>query len=142
MAAKEAALNIGSEFPVIASMTFQPGICKTMMGVSTDEAVDKMLDMGVKIMGSNCGCGIKQMVKVIELMRKRLDELKRNDIFLIAQSNAGMPKLENDKTIFTETPEDFTKVLPELLNLKINIIGGCCGSTPEHIRQIAKIIKK
>jgi len=70
----------------------------------------------------------------------------RNDdfgnVFLIAQPNAGMPKLVKDKTVFDETPADFAKSVRDLVDLGVNIIGGCCGTVPEHIKEIAKIIKR
>jgi len=61
--------------------------------------------------------------------------------YLIAEPNAGMPKLVDGKTVFDESPQDMASLVPELLKEGVRIIGGCCGTTPAHIREIVKIIR-
>jgi len=125
--------------PVIASMTFnvtQKGY-RTMAGVSVEQAAESLLDLGCEVIGANCGCGSKQMTEIMQQFKKAAG----NSAFLIAQPNAGMPKLVKDKTIFDETPADFARSVKGLVGLGVNIIGGCCGTTPEHIREIVKIVK-
>jgi len=142
-AAKAAALKSDRDIAIIATMTFQPAgkEYKTMMGVSVEQAVTDMVKLGIPVIGSNCGCGINQMAEVAGLMRRQLEEMGEKDTFLIVQANAGMPRLEGAKTVFDETAQDFAKVLPKLLDLKVGIIGGCCGTTPEHIRQIVRMTR-
>lgn len=129
--------------PVIANMTFQPTQkgYRTIMGISVEQAVEEMINLRCRIIGSNCGCGMAQMVDIMALMRKHLDELGGADIFLMAQPNAGMPKLEGERTVFQETPADFARLIPKLIAARVNIVGGCCGTNPDHIREIAKIVK-
>jgi len=129
-----------ASLPIIASMTFtatDKGY-RTMMGVSIQQAVKEMLDMECDVIGANCGCGSKQMVEIMRQMRK----IAGKEVFLIAQPNAGMPKLVGGNTVFSETPDDFAKSVAELRKIGVNIIGGCCGTTPEHIKEIVKIVKK
>jgi len=129
--------------PIIATMTFAKGKkdYRTMAGVSIKDAVENMVLFGCDVIGANCGCGTEQMIQIISQMRGVLKEIKREGVFLIAQPNAGMPKLIGGKTIFMETPQDFAAAVPKLIEAGANIIGGCCGTTPEHIRGIAKIVK-
>jgi len=136
--AVSACKSVGS-LPVIASMSFtatDKGY-KTMMGVSPEQAVTEMLSAGCDIIGANCGCGIRQMIEIMCQMRKAVSK----SVFLIAQPNAGMPKLINNETIFSETPQDFAKATPDLIKSGVNIIGGCCGTTPEHIKAIVKALR-
>lgn len=127
-----------SKLPVVASMTFQ--YCgqkgfRTMMGLDIPQAVEQLTSMNCDVIGSNCGCGIADMVKIIGEMRSL------TQAYLIAEPNAGMPKLIEGRTVFGETPEDMAKAIPDLIKAGARIIGGCCGTTPEHIRQIMKIVK-
>lgn len=125
--------------PVIASMTFnhtQKGY-RTMAGVTVEAAVKEMALLNCDCFGANCGCGSKQIVEIMQDMRK----IAGKNAFLIAQPNAGMPKLVAGKTIFDESAADFYASVKELVKIGVNIIGGCCGTTPEHIRQIAKAVK-
>ena len=133
-----------ASIPIIATMTFAKGKkdYRTMAGVSIKDAVENMVLFGCDVIGVNCGCGTEQMIQIISQMKEILKEIKREDVFLIAQPNAGMPKLIGGKTVFTETPGDFAVAVPKLIEAGANIIGGCCGTTPEHIREISKIIKR
>ena len=128
-----------ANLPVIATMTFNAGEkgYKTMMGVSIEHFVNEILVSECDVIGANCGCGSRQMVEIMAQMRK----IAGKGTFLIAQPNAGMPKLINGKTVFNETAPDFAKAILELKKIGVNIIGGCCGTTPGHIREIVKIVK-
>ena len=130
--------------PVIASMTFLLGEkgYRTMMGVSIKEAISAMLAANCDVVGANCGLGIQQMVQIMQEARAISKTITDKNVLLIAQPNAGMPKFINSKTIFTESASDFAKSIPELIKLGVNIIGGCCGTTPEHIKEIAKIVNE
>jgi 5-methyltetrahydrofolate--homocysteine methyltransferase len=125
---------------VIITMTFSKiaeGDFRTMMGVSPEEMVNSMKEAGAHIVGSNCGNGIEDMIGIVKAIRD-ID----NNIPVMIQANAGIPELIDGKTIFRESPEMMTSFIPELIKAGANIIGGCCGTTPEHIRQIGKVLGK
>jgi 5-methyltetrahydrofolate--homocysteine methyltransferase len=123
---------------VICTMTFEKtlnGKYKTMMGISPSEIPLKLKEAGSDIIGSNCGNGTKAMIDIAIELRS-----VSPDIPIIIQGNAGMPKYLQGQTVFQETPEETASFVPELVRAGVNIIGGCCGTTPEHIRQIAEKI--
>jgi 5-methyltetrahydrofolate--homocysteine methyltransferase len=121
---------------VIVTMTFSKdlkGGYFTMMGVSPLEMVRTMKEAGAHIIGSNCGNGIEGMIGVVNAIRAA-----DNEIPVIIQANAGLPEFVDGKTVYRETPEIMASFVPELIKAGANIIGGCCGTTPEHIRAIGK----
>lgn len=123
---------------VIITMTFSGdmnGGFHTMMGVSPEEMVISMKEAGAHIIGSNCGNGIREMIDIVKIIRS-VD----NKIPVIIQANAGMPALIDGNTIFHESPEMMASYVPELISAGVNIIGGCCGTTPAHIREIGKVL--
>lgn len=116
---------------VIASMTFDPqmhGGYATMMGVTPAQAAAGLIEAGAHIIGTNCGTGPDHMINVVREMRKAAPTHP-----IIAMPNAGMPELEDGKTVFRETPEQMAGKALELVNAGANIIGGCCGTGPAHI---------
>jgi 5-methyltetrahydrofolate--homocysteine methyltransferase len=142
-AADEASLAVkaaraATKCTVIITMTFSidmNGDYHTMMGVSPEEMVLTMKEAGAHIIGSNCGNGIREMIGVLKAIRSADAEIP-----VIIQANAGMPHLIEGKTVFHETPEMMASYIPELIKSGVNIIGGCCGTTPVHIREIGRII--
>ena len=122
--------------PAIATMTFDKGIkgYRTMMGVSIKEAALGLEKAGADIIGTNCGNGIGPMVDIVREMRKYSSKP------VLVHANAGIPELIHGKTCFRDTPENMTKRVPELIDAAANIIGGCCGTTPEHIRAIRNAV--
>ncbi|MCK4401924.1 homocysteine S-methyltransferase family protein [bacterium] len=122
--------------PVIGTMTFDKGMqgYKTMMGVGIKEAVLGLEKEGVDIIGTNCGNGIGPMVDIVREMKKYSSKP------ILVHANAGVPELIDGKTCFRETPQDMAKKVSELINAGVNIIGGCCGTTPEHIRAIRNAV--
>lgn len=140
-AADEASLAVkaaraGTGCTVIITMTFS-GDSKegyhTMMGVTPEEMVITMKEAGAHIIGSNCGNGIKDMIGIVRAIRS-VD----NNIPVIIQANAGLPELIEGRTVFRQSPEMMASYVPDLLNAGVNIIGGCCGTTPSHIMEIGK----
>jgi 5-methyltetrahydrofolate--homocysteine methyltransferase len=135
-AVRAARMNTGCT--VIVTMTFSGdahGEYRTMMGISPEEMVASMTEAGAHVVGSNCGNGIREMIGVLDSIRKA-----DTTIPVIIQPNAGMPRLVDGKTVFQESPEMMASFIPEMLTRKVNIIGGCCGTTPDHIREIGKMI--
>jgi len=123
---------------VIVTMTFSKdlkGEFFTMMGVSPFEMVNSMKAAGAHIVGSNCGNGIRDMISIVTEIRA-VDK----NIPVIIQANAGLPEYIDGKTVFRESPEMMASYIPDLLKEGANIIGGCCGTTPEHIREMGKAL--
>ena len=118
--------------PVVVSMTFDKGPkgYATMMGVTPERAAEELQAASAEIVGSNCGHGIENMIEVITLMRGA------TDLPLWAKPNAGMPKLVDGQTVFTQTPEETAAHFEALVEAGARIVGGCCGTTPEHIRAL------
>lgn len=125
---------------VIVTLTFEDspdGGYRTMMGVSPSEMVSAMKEAGAHIVGSNCGNGIKNMIGIVREIR-----CTDKDIPVMIQANAGVPELIDGTTVFRESPEMMASFVPELISAGANIIGGCCGTTPDHIKAMRKIIRK
>jgi 5-methyltetrahydrofolate--homocysteine methyltransferase len=95
------------------------------------------MDTGADVIGANCGSlDPSQTAVVISLLRTA------TSLPLLAQPNAGKPKLIEDKTIFDMSPELFATGISECINAGAKIVGGCCGTTPEHIKTVAGMLKK
>ena len=123
---------------VAITMTFNKtpkGEYRTMMGVTPLEMVNSMLKAGAHIIGSNCGNGIEDMIGIVRAVRGA-----DNNIPVMIQANAGVPELIEGKTVFRESPEMMASFVPELIKAGVNIIGGCCGTTPEHIKAIGRVL--
>ena len=125
---------------VICTMTFDKmvtGDYRTMMGVSPAEMVETLKNAGVDILGANCSNGIEGMIEITKEIR-RVDA----EIPILIHANAGLPCLVEGATVFPESPEMMASFAPALKAAGANIIGGCCGTSPEHIRKIARSIGK
>ncbi len=124
-----------TKLPVICTFTFdqKPRGLFTIMGVTPEQAAEKAASAGADIVGANCGNGISNMVQIAKRMREVLPKIP-----ILIQANAGMPKVEDGKTVFQETPEYMAFQVKELIEAGANIIGGCCGTTPDHIAAMAK----
>ncbi|MBW6535016.1 MAG: homocysteine S-methyltransferase family protein [Mariniphaga sp.] len=134
-AAKE---NTGCE--VFCTMTFEKTITgefRSMMGVSPTEMVQILIDAGAELIGANCGNGIAGMVGIVEEIRKA-----NPDIPILVHANAGMPVYQDGETVFPEQPDEMAALVPKIIAAGANAIGGCCGTTPEHIRKIRVIFEK
>lgn len=139
---EEAALAIEAAkvagFYCIASVTFDstPNGFRTMLGSSIQDAVEAMDRAGADVIGSNCGNGIAEMVMIAREMRPLTQKP------LMIKSNAGMPELIGGTAVYNETPESMSRYVAELKDAGVSIIGGCCGTTPEHIRLFRAEISK
>jgi len=136
MLAVRAAKQVAPDIPCIAQMTFDPvpqGF-RTIMGVSIEEAVPRLQSQGVEVVGSNCGHGLITMVEIARAFREVTDAP------LIIQSNAGLPELVDGNVVYPESAEMFAEQVPGLLEIGVAVIGGCCGTTPDHIRAMRSVI--
>lgn len=136
-AAVNAAHEVAPNLPVIATMSFDTNL-RTMMGVKPAQAVEKLATLGVRIIGANCGRGMDEM----RIIAREMVEARPSDVFIIAQSNAGLPTLVGDSFVYQGSPEEMAKFAEEMQNLGVNVVGSCCGSTPAHTAAIAKAIQK
>lgn len=133
------ACKAATDLPVMATMFFQYEEIhdrdRTMWGESPAEVARNLLDAGADIVGMNCGRGPDRAITIIREMRAVTDAP------LIAYPNAGMPITRGDETTYELGPEAMAKDYPALLDVGCNIVGGCCGSGPEHIRLIAEVVR-
>jgi len=109
---------------------------RTMMGISPEEAAQFMVNIGVDIVAVNCGAGVDVgwAARAVSAYRKVCD------FPTMAKPNAGIPELIDMKVVYRQSPEDMVSELPSLLDAGAGIVGGCCGSTPDHILQFRKLL--
>ena len=107
----------------------------TMMGDTPEKATKKLRDAGVDIVGANCGSGSDRMIEVARAIRET------DDGYMLIHSNAGIPAIRQGQIVYSETPEYMVERFMSLADIGINIMGGCCGTTPRHIRALADAIK-
>ena len=131
------AVKDNSDFEAVCSMTFDKGVkgYATMMGVTPDRAAVELEEAGANVVGSNCGSGIENIIEVARIMKPS------TGLPLWFKPNAGLPELVDGKTVYRETPEEMASRIPELADAGAKIIGGCCGTTPDHIRKIRELIE-
>lgn len=122
--------------PVLATMTFDatPRGFFTIMGVSVEAAAAGLLEAGADAVGSNCGSGIEQMVRVARDFRRHTAAP------LVIQANAGLPRAVDGRTVYDETPAFFAVKARDLAELGVSVIGGCCGTTPGHIAALRTMV--
>jgi len=125
-----------TDLPLIASMTYEPGAqgYRTMMGVDIKSAVQVSEENGADLVATNCGVGIESAIDIIGEMRSV------TDLPILAEPNAGLPKLVDGNTVYDETAEKMAEKIPLMLVAGAQLLGGCCGTTPEHIRMFRKVI--
>jgi 5-methyltetrahydrofolate--homocysteine methyltransferase len=136
LAVKAAKENTSCE--VICTMTFEKtvsGEFRTMMGVSPTEMVEALVEAGADMIGANCGNGIENMIGIVSEIRKANPVIP-----IIIHANAGMPVYRDGQTIFPESPEEMSRFVPKIIDARANIIGGCCGTTPAHIRKVREVV--
>jgi len=132
------AVKENTKLEVICTFTFEKtkqGTYRTMMGVSPEDAVTAAVEAGADIVGPNCGNGIERMIEIVAQMRA-----VNRTIPILVHANAGLPVNVNGVDTFPETPEDMAKQVPLLIKAGANIIGGCCGTTPDHISAMKKAV--
>jgi len=120
------------DLPIVASMTFtEEG--KTLVGDKPGEVKRVLLDAGANVVGANCSVGPQPMLDVIERMG--------GDVLLAAQPNAGLPRLVGGRYVYLTSPQYFADYALKFAEAGVCLVGGCCGTTPDHIRAIAKAVK-
>jgi len=127
------ACRLYSDLPVMAMMTFDDG-GRTVLGTPPAAAAVTLEGLQVDVIGTNCGLGIEGMCEILEQMRAVCA------VPLIAQANAGLPILVDGETVFPASPKQMTNCHDRLIELGVRVLGGCCGTTPEHIRVMAEAL--
>ncbi|MDT8442349.1 MAG: homocysteine S-methyltransferase family protein [Desulfuromonadales bacterium] len=121
------------DLPMIAQMTYDDA-GRTVLGTPPEAAAVTLDALRVDVIGANCGLGIDGIHDVLQRMRQVTSRP------LIAQANAGLPQLVDDVTVFPGTPAEMTAYHERLIALGVRVIGGCCGTTPAHIRAIGQAL--
>lgn len=126
--AVQGARDVAPEIPVFVTMSFDTNL-HTMMGVSPSQAVQTIAEWGVEVIGANCGNGMDEA----EVIMREMALSRPPSTYLLVHSNAGLPKFVDGEIKYDGTPERMAEYAVSMRNLGIDIIGGCCGSTPKHI---------
>ncbi|MEA3377423.1 MAG: homocysteine S-methyltransferase family protein [Chloroflexota bacterium] len=134
-AAVEGALQAGEGTPVTATLSFDSH-GRTNMGVRPEEAAEALLELGVDALGGNCGATLDMTLGAVQAMHEVAPQMP-----LIVKPNAGKPRMVEDEVVYDATPEDMAAYARKFLDLGARIVGGCCGSTPEHIAAIARAVR-
>ena len=133
-AAVEGCRRAAPEMPLVATMTFDTK-GRTMMGVKPEQALAAISGWGVLALGGNCGNGPDEIEGVIQKMRAANDRIP-----LIAKANAGLPRMEDGVAVYDATPDVMAGHAARARDLGARIIGACCGSSPDHIRSMARAL--
>jgi 5-methyltetrahydrofolate--homocysteine methyltransferase len=143
-AADEACIAIraareNTECEVICTFTFQRGAkgYRTMMGLSPTKAAQEAVQAGAHIIGPNCGNGMEQMIEIVKEMRAAASATP-----ILVHANAGLPKTVNGVDVFPESPDEMAARVKTVVEAGASIVGGCCGTTPAHIRAIRGAVDK
>lgn len=126
-----------TSLPVISSMTYEKqkdGSYKTIMGHSPEECVEEAVASGASIVGANCGTGI---IDYIPLAQK-ICSLTDKPVWI--KANAGLPKMTEQGVVYDMDPVTYASYVPQLLDAGVAIVGGCCGTSPEFISEVKKVL--
>ena len=122
--------------PIFVTLSFDTNL-RTMMGVKPAQAVEQIASFGVRVIGANCGRGPDE----IRIISEQMVAARPDGVFLMTQSNAGLPKLVGDTFAYDGTPEIMQQYAQDMRTLGIDVIGACCGSTPAHIALMRSVVR-
>jgi 5-methyltetrahydrofolate--homocysteine methyltransferase len=132
------AIKGNTELEVVCTFTFDKnpdGSYKTLMGISPQKMAESLIICGADVIGANCGLGFEAMIPIIKNIREVSEKIP-----ILIQANAGLPEITDGILYYSETPEVIKDYIPRIIDAGANIIGGCCGTTPEHIEVISEIV--
>lgn len=135
-AAVEGSRQVDPGVPIVTTMTFDTH-GHTAMGVSPEAAMAALLELGLQAVGANCGNGPQEIETVIAKMHNY-----DPGVVLVAKSNAGIPRVEGDRTVYDATPQVMAEHARKAFDLGARIIGACCGSTPKHLRAMRDALEQ
>lgn len=132
-----AAVREVTTLPIIASMSFDSGPqrTRTAMGAAADNCAAALDEAGVDVVGCNCGAGIATVLPAVVAMRSRT----RKPLWV--KPSAALPDLQEGRAVYPVDVDDFMSHIAALLDAGVNIIGGCCGVGPEHIRRLSLLVQ-
>ena len=133
-AAVEGAMQ-ATDLPVLVTMSFDTK-GRTMMGVKPEQAAEALWTLDVAVIGANCGRTLSETLDAIRAMREAVPEA-----VLMAKPNAGLPHAEDGVLVYDVTPDVMANYALKFAALGVKIFGGCCGSTPAHIRAVAEALR-
>jgi len=125
-----------SDLPIAATMSFDSR-GRTMMGVSPEQAANVLQLEEIQLLGANCGTGSDELIEAIRAYKSTNPELP-----LIAKANAGIPEMVGTEVVYNGSPEVMADYAITVWNEGARLIGGCCGSTPDHIKSMAEALSK
>ncbi|NOX67068.1 MAG: methionine synthase [Chlorobi bacterium] len=134
------AVKDNTELEIITTFTFDKApddSYNSMMGIKPSQMAETLADAGVDIFGTNCGNGFEGMIDIVKEIREVNTVLP-----VLVHANAGLPVEEDGKIVYPDSPERMAELTPTLIAAGANIIGGCCGTTPDHIRAIKEVVIK
>jgi 5-methyltetrahydrofolate--homocysteine methyltransferase len=134
-AAVAAARSVVPDLPVVATLSFDTNL-RSMMGVRPADAVTALAAAGVDAVGANCGRGPQEM----EAIAAELAGARPEGLLLVAQTNAGLPQVVGDHFEYDKSPGELAEHAARLHTIGIDLIGACCGSTPEHIAAMSAAV--
>jgi 5-methyltetrahydrofolate--homocysteine methyltransferase len=123
-----------SDLPLVVSYSFDQGT-KTMMGLTPTQVVEAFAPLGVAAIGANCGKSLDDTDRIVEGLLAAADGLP-----LWVKPNAGVPRMVRDAVVYDAGPDDLARHLAAYAGQGARIVGGCCGSTPEHVAAIARAV--
>ena len=132
-AAIEGARLAAPDLPLVTCFSFSNPNGRSMMGVDGRRAAERLQELGADIIGANCGD-----VEGLQIALRAMAEVA--DRPLVAQANAGVPQLVGGETVFSWTPAQSAELARRLVAMDVRMIGGCCGTTPEHLQAIAPVV--
>jgi 5-methyltetrahydrofolate--homocysteine methyltransferase len=124
-----------TDLPIVVSFSYDRGV-RTMMGVKPIDVIKKYKELGAAVVGANCGTTLENMEKVVH------EYAAAEPGFPIwAKPNAGLPRMEGTTSVYDVSPEQMGESALRNIASGARIVGGCCGSTPEHVAGIVKAVK-
>jgi methionine synthase I (cobalamin-dependent) len=124
-------IKSASDLPLVVSYSFDQGT-KTMMGLTPTQVVEAFAPLGIAAIGANCGKSLADTDMIVDELLAAADGLP-----LWVKPNAGVPRMVGDSVIYDAGPDDLAEHVRGYVDRGVRIVGGCCGSTPEHIAAIA-----
>lgn len=124
-----------SDLPIMVTLSYNED-GRTLFGTPPETAVVVLQSLGVDAIGINCSTGPMEMVELVKKMAQY------STVPILAKPNAGLPELEDDKTVYKMTPQEFADAAVALVNAGASIVGGCCGTTPEHIKALSDAVRE
>ena len=127
-----------TNLPIIVSFSYDRGT-RTMMGVKPKDVIKKYSELGAVMVGANCGTTLENMETIVKEYVATVPNVP-----LWVKPNAGVPHMdvETEQGVYDMTPQDMATYARKYVELGAKVVGGCCGSTPEHVAAIAKAVKQ